>query len=155
MKASMVQDGIRREMLDSIIHNTRQNIAAQVTLIAEEPSKPHPYGLHATIMGSPLGKLRGIPRPQDPAKSKYIGVFYDPKVSGEANHRPMQRVPPLRAELVRRLLDLAKSRFGSQEGGGVPEGDLYFLFDGGKSGNQAELLKPFHSKQKTVKTFLL
>ena len=155
MKASMVQDGIRREMLDSIIHNTRQNIAAQVTLIAQEPNTPHPHGLHATIMGSPLGKLRGIPRPQDPAKSKYIGVFYDPKVSGEANHRPMQRVPPLRAELVRRLLDLAKSRFGSQEGDGVPEGDLYFLFDGGKSGNQAELLKPFQSKQKTVKTFLL
>ena len=155
MKASMVQDGIRREMLDSIIHNTRQNIAAQVTLIAQEPNKPHPHGLHATIMGSPLGKLRGIPRPQDPAKSKYIGVFYDPKVSGEANHRPMQRVPPLRVELVRRLLDIAKSRFGSQEGDGVPEGDLYFLFDGGKSGNQADLLKPFQSKQKTVKTFLL
>ena len=88
-------------------------------------------------MGSPLGKLRGIQRPQDPAKSKYIGVFYDPKVSGEANHRPMQRVPPLRVELVRRLLDLAKVPLWVSGGDGVPEGDLYFLFDGGKSGNQA------------------
>ena len=35
MKANMVQDRSRCEMLDNIIHNTRQNIAAQVTLIAQ------------------------------------------------------------------------------------------------------------------------
>lgn len=152
VRASMVQDQAKRDMLDDIINSTRQTIAAHIHLLPQEPSEPHNHGLLGAVMGTPLGKLRGSPDLDTPIKSKYIGVFYDPKVAGEANHRPMQRIPPLRSEPMRRLLDVALNRFGPDE---IPEGDLYFLFDGGRSGNQGDLLKPFHGKPKSVKTFLL
>ena len=156
VKASDVT-GPKREMLDSIISNTRQNIAAHIHLIPQEPDEPHPHGLVAALMATPLGKLRGAPNPKDPAKSKYIGIFYDPKVAGEANHRPQLRVPPLRSEPLRRLVELARSRVGPTEvtDEELPEGDIYFLFDGGKFGNQGELLKPFAGKPKSVKSLLL
>ena len=92
----------------------------------------------------------------DPAKSSYIGIFYDPKLGGEANHRPQQRIPPLRAEPLRRLVEIARSRLGADvQDDELPDGDLYFLFDGGRSGNHSELLKPFTGKPKSVKTFML
>ena len=157
IKASSVQDGHKREMLDSIINSTRQHIAAQIHLIAQEPDEPHPRGLQAAVMDTPVGKMRGAPMTANPSTSKYIGIFYDPKVAGEANHRPMTRVPPLRAEQVRRLVELTRGRFGTSEVAAdeIPMGDLYFLFDGGRAGNQNELLKPFAGKPKSVKTFML
>ena len=155
VKASVVPDGPKREMLDSIIANTRQNMNAQIALISQEPDVPHPHGLHTAVMETPLGKLRGCPDPDDPAKSKYVGIFFDPKVSGEANHRPQLRMPPLRMDNYRRLIELARARFGAEVGDDIPGGDLYFLLDGGKTGNQQELLKPFTGKQKTVKHFTL
>ena len=83
-----------------------------------------------------MGQLRGSPSPSDPSASKYIGTFYDPKLSGEGNHRPQLRVPPLQDESFKRLAELARSRFGVEVGDDIPEGDLYFLFDGGKLGNE-------------------
>jgi hypothetical protein len=127
IRASAVQDGPKREMLDSIILNTRQLIEAQIQMVVQEPVEPHPHGLHAAIMATPVGNLRGSPNPDDPASSKYIGVFYDPKLSGEANHRPQLRVPPLRYELFKRLIELARGRFGPEVGDDIPEGDLCFL----------------------------
>ena len=155
VRASAVHDGPKREMLESIIANTRQHIAAQIKLVVQEPDTAHPHGLHAAVMETPVGQLRGSPSPSDPSASKYIGIFYDPKLSGEANHRPQLRVPPLRYESLKRLIELARSRFGAVVGDDIPEGDLYFLFDGGKIGNQVELLKPFAGKPKSVKTFVL
>jgi len=155
VKASTVQDGPKREMLDSIITNTRQNVIAQITLISQEPDEPHPHGLHVAIMGTPVGKLRGSPNDKDPAQSKYIGIFFDPKLSGEANHRPQWRMPPLRMDNYKRLIELARGRFGETVGDDILDGDLYFVMDGGKTGNQQELLKPFASKLKSVKLFTL
>jgi hypothetical protein len=148
--------GTKRDMLDSIINNTRQNIAAQIHLIAVEPDEPHPHGLPAAVNATPLGKLRGAPCPRDTNKSKYVGIFYDPKVAGEANHRPLLRVPPLRVEPYRRLIDLALGRCPEMtDAGEIPDGDLYMLFDAGKSGNLGELLRPFAGKLKSVKSFVL
>ena len=134
VKASQVQDGARRETIRSIMSATRQHIAAQIHLIPQDPeAHPHPHGgLSAALMATAGGKLRGEPQPDNPTKSKYIGVFYDFKVAGEANHRPMLRVPPLRAEQLRRLVDIARSRFGDEVANDeLPKGDLYFMFDGG------------------------
>ena len=65
-------------------------------------------------------------------------------------------MPPLRYESLKRLIELARSRFGAVAGDdNIPEGDLYFLFDGGKIGNQVDLLKSFAGKPKSVKTFVL
>ena len=138
VKASQVQDVARRETIRSIMSATRQHIAAQIHLITQDPQDPHPHGLplSAALTATAGGKLRGDPQPDNPAKSKYIGIVNDFKVAGEANHRPMLRAPPLRADQLRRPIDIARSRFGNEVAGDeIPKGDLYFLFDGG--GGQA------------------
>jgi hypothetical protein len=159
VKASQVQDGPRREMLDSIIGSTRQQMAAHIHLVSQELDQdpPHPLGLKGVLMdNTPLGSARGAPEPSNPARSKYIGIFYDPKLAGEANHRPMIRVPPLRTDKFQELVTAARSRFGAEvPDGELPPGDLYFLCDGGKPGNQTELMRPFHGMTKSVRTFTL
>ena len=55
----------------------------------------------------------------------------------------------------KRLIELARGRFGEAVGDDIPDGDLYFLMDGGKNGNQQDLSKPFASKPKSVKVFTL
>ena len=135
VKASQIQDGARREAIRTIMSATRQHIAAQIYMISQGPQEPHPHGLSAELTATAGGKLRGEPQPDNPAKSKHIGIFYDFNVAGEANHRPMLRVPPLRAEQLRRLIDLVRSRFGAEVAEDeIPKGDLYFLFDGGGDG---------------------
>ena len=84
-------------------------------------------GLRAAVMETPVGQVSGSPSPSDPSASKYIGIIYDPKLSGEANHRPQLRVPPLRYECLKRLIELARSRFGAVVGDDIPQGDLYFF----------------------------
>ena len=64
-------------------------------------------------------------------------------MSGEANHRPQLRVPPLRYESLKRLIELARSRFGVEVEDDIPEGDLYYEFDCGNVGNQTGLSNPF------------
>ena len=99
-------------MLESINANTRQHIAAHIKLGVQEAGTAHPHGLHAAIMETPMVQLHGSPSPSDPSASKYIGIFYDPQLSGEANHKPQLRVPPLRYESLKRLIEEARSRFG-------------------------------------------
>ena len=86
-----------------------------------------------------------------------MGVFYDVKLSGECDSRPQWRMPTLRGEHLKRLLEIARSRFPVEEvdNNEIPEGDLYFLFDASRPGNQAAILKPFYGMSKTVKTFML
>ena len=52
-------------------------------------------------------------------------------------------MPPLRLDNYKRLIELARGRFGTEVGDDIPEGDLYFVLDGGKAGNTTALLKPF------------
>ena len=37
IKESSIEDGAKREILDSIVANTRQTIKAQICLVAQEP----------------------------------------------------------------------------------------------------------------------
>ena len=64
-------------------------------------------------------------------------------------------MPPLRLGKYKRLIKLAQGRFGTVVGDDIPEGDLYFVLDGGTTGNIIDLLKPFASKAKTVRSFTL
>ena len=52
------------------------------------------------------------------SQSKHVGLVFDPKVAGEANHRPQLRVPPLRLATSQSLIDLARGRVGAVVGGG-------------------------------------
>ena len=82
VKASAIQDGARRDLLDSIINNTRQNIAAQIHLVPQEPDTPYPHGLPAAVMATPLGKLHGSPQPDDPASRSALGSSMTPRWQG-------------------------------------------------------------------------
>ena len=155
IKASSIQDGATREIAESIVANAQQTIKAQICLIASEPDKPNPNGLFAPMMETPVCKLRGAPNEKDRAQSKYIGMFFDPKLTREANHRPQLRMPPLRLDNYKRLIELARDRFGTEVGDEILVGDWYFVLDGGKSGNNVELLKPFVSKAVTLRSFTL
>ena len=135
IKASSIQDGATREIAESIVANAQQTIKAQICLIASEPDKPNPNGLFAPMMETPVCKLRGAPNEKDRAQSKYIGMFFDPKLTREANHRPQLRMPPLRLDNYKRLIELARDRFGTELGDEILVGDWYFVLDGGKSGN--------------------
>ena len=155
IKASSIQDGATREIAESIVANAQQTIKAQICLIASEPDKPNPNGLFAPMMETPVCKLRGAPNEKDRAQSKYIGMFFDPKLTREANHRPQLRMPPLRLDNYKSLIELARDRFGTEVGDEILVGDWYFVLDGGKSGNNVELLKPFVSKAVTLRSFTL
>ena len=75
-------------MLDSIIANTRQHIAAHIKLVAQEPDMAHPHGLLVVVMDTPVGQLRGSPSPSVPSASKYIGICLRPKVVRRGEPQP-------------------------------------------------------------------
>ena len=79
-----------------------------------------------------------------------MAIFFDPKLSGEATHRPAIRQPPLREEMYHKLLKMVLGRSPDAD---PPEQDLYFLFDGGKEGIHSDLLRPFSGMNKCCKTF--
>ncbi len=81
-------------------------------------------------------------------------MLYGPKMHVDANSRANVRVTPLRAEKHQPLVEMAHTCFLPKQAG-IPEGDMYFIFHGGKGGNQVELLRPFQGMTKVVRTFYL
>ena len=120
--------------------------------------------LTAQLARTALGQLRGSIDLVAPARSKHVGIFFDVKCSGEATHRPHLRIPPLQrgdATTLKPLLEVARARLAPPRlptGMDAPEGsldagDIYFLLDGGMSGNVGAMRKAFNSKDKVSKTF--
>lgn len=157
INVNSISDPSKRQLVESVIANTQQHIAAQIVLISGSPDTPHKGGLAQAVMTSAFGRVQPV-IDGDPNKSKYIGIFLDVKTTGEPNHRPNIRQPPLRPEPYKRLIEMARSRGRGDEtetDDGIDETDMFFLMDGGKSGHQTELLRPFHSKKKVVKQYIL
>jgi len=145
----------RREVVLSSLQRARKNLAANVVLI----NKDSPDGLSAQLAKTVLGQLRGNLDQANPARSKYVGIFYDVKCSGEATHRPNLRIPPLqRGEAsLKPLLEAARARLIPQlpSGEAAPDGSLDagdFLLDGG-TGNVGTMHKAFQSKDRVSKSF--
>jgi hypothetical protein len=149
VRPNTIQDISTRELVNTIIANTKQHIAAQISLVAAEPETPHKGGLAHVIMQTALGQVDA-----SKTKNKYIGIFFDVKVAGESNSRPHYRQPPLRPEFYKRLIDMARTRKDPAEDS-ITENDCFFLVDGGKQGHQTELMRPFHGMKKNVKQFML
>ncbi|CAK9038886.1 Uncharacterized protein SCF082_LOCUS22815 [Durusdinium trenchii] len=89
-------------------------------------------------------------------------AIYDVKTSGESSSNPNVRQPPLRANHLKRSLQaFAQCRQKPGEEGELREGDFFFIFDGGKSGNEMAINNAFlkmdgshMEKQKTTYTLL-
>ena len=150
----------RREVVLSSLQRARKNLAANVVLI----NKDNPDGLSAQLAQTALGQLRGNLDQANPTRSRYVGIFFDVKCGGEATHRPNLRIPPLqRGEAsMKPLLEAARARLIPQlpsgeaaPDGSLDAGDIYFLLDGGMTGNVATMYKAFQSKEKVSKSFIV
>ncbi len=156
-----------RQLLEVIMQETKVNINAQIQLLPSDPDVPYDNGENGFInafkdmdtakhMGS-----KDVPDPQ-------IAVLFDVKLSGEAQHRPSLRIPPLSTEKFTRKIQMCLERFNQDPGAAsaavptpsppekiIPPSDVYLIFNGGKDGNNADFVKPFAGLKKTVKTLTL
>ena len=151
----------RRDIVDSALQRTRKTIAANIALI----NKSHPDGIAAQLAQTPLGQLQGTIDMTTPARSKHVAIIYDVKCSGEATHRPNLRIPPLQARgeaTLKPLVEAARARVTPRlpsgedaPDGSLDAGDIYFLLDGGMSGNVNTLFKAFQGKEKSTNKFYI
>ena len=149
----------RRDIVESALQRTRKTIAANITMI----NKNHPDGIAAQLAQTPLGQLQGSIDLTTPARSKHVAIIYDVKCSGEATHRPNLRIPPLQSRgetSLKPLVEAARARLTPRlpsgedaPDGSLDAGDIYFLLDGGMSGNVSTLFKAFQGKEKVTKHF--
>ena len=93
--------------------------------------------LKSNIMNSPLKDIKGV------HNRKCVVFLFDATTVGEAPHHAAWRFPPLNEGRVRKLVS---SALGARNGGAdtcVPiDGDVFLLFDGGRSSETA-LMTPF------------
>ena len=155
VRASSIADTSKKEMLDMIISQTKAQIAANIHLVPIkllEDSDGESASLTTRMARTPACKFEGAPNTTNPSKSKYVGIFFDVKLAGEANSRPALRTPPLQADRYKTLISACLQRHGPTED--LTEGDIFFILDGGKAGNQSEFLKVF-PKLRSAKQFLV
>lgn len=122
VRPSTIEDASTRELVNTIVANTKQHIAAQISLVSAEPETPRKGGLAHVIMQTALGQLAD----DASGKSKYVGIFFDVKVAGESNSRPQYRQPPLRPDYFKRLMDMARTRKNPDEEA-IAESDCFFF----------------------------
>ena len=84
-------------------------------------------------------------------EGKVVAVFFDPKLSREATHRPNWRTCTVRqsyAELVKTVL-----KRNLAEDDPLGPNDAFFLFDTNKRPVKEKLMEAFAGKDKVVKSF--
>jgi len=84
-------------------------------------------------------------------EGKVVAVFFDPKLAGEATHRPNLRTCTVRqsyAELVKTVL-----KRNLAEDDPIGPNDAFFLLDTNKQPAKQKLMEPFAGKDKVVKYF--
>ena len=81
------------------------------------------------------------------AKSEFLMVNYDVKNSGEPVTAPHIRVAPLKVDLLRRCIQRTCKFMDSPDA--MPENVLFTVFDGGKTGNQTQIMNQFAASDKS------
>lgn len=88
--------------------------------------------------------LKDAKVPPGLAGSEYVGIHFNPKLASEAATAPHLRAAPFRKDRYNRLCSaVIEARSGPN--GGVPPGDIIFLFDGGRPGLMVQYLVPWKS----------
>lgn len=112
-------------------------VNSKVTLLIEPDSQAE---LKSAIMSSLAGKVEGR------EGSEYVVIIYDYKQAAESKTSPATRRAPLRdgraTKCIVATLDARRTTMGHAAMGVVP-GDMYFLFDGTRSGNVSKLKAGF------------
>lgn len=65
---------------------------------------------------------------------EYVGIIYDPKLSGESITAPHRRKPPFRFDKFKKLLVAALGARCPDDPKQIQPGDLVMIFDGGRKG---------------------
>ena len=73
---------------------------------------------------------------------EYIGIIYDPKLSGESITAPHRRKPPFRFDKFKKLLLSALGARCPEDPKQIQPGDVVLIFDGGRKGRTPAM---FHS----------
>ena len=152
-----------RHVVEAIVGDTRTKLHAQLQFISQEQDEEGQF--ESAFAESRVAKFVGSVVPMQEERhgaSSHVAVFFDVKLSGEANSRPALRIAPLRHELYEKRLKMVMTRHQTgqtededEDESTPPPGDVYFLFDGGKPGNAKDYLKPFWGKPLQEKTWLL
>lgn len=107
------------------------------TFVAQPPSKD---GWKDLLRAHPINAMHG----QTEEHPGYVGIIYDTKQTGETVTCPHLRVPGLREN--GHLGNMISGTVQARSSDGAPStnsGDIYFMFDGGKHGNEGQLLAGF------------
>ena len=112
-----------RRVVDAIMRVTLDTLQEQIRFIVLDD--PDQGAMHAKFMKSPMATANSS------GMSEHVGIFFDVKLSGEPSCQPAQLVSPVRKELYENLIKMAIRR-KNQDPRELPDGDLYFIFDGGK-----------------------
>ena len=57
---------------------------------------------------------------------RMVAVVFDSKLSGEANNKAPQRLPPFQQDECKRMLEAVRGRRGAEDA--LPDGGLYMFF---------------------------
>ena len=138
-----------RECVCKITTNAHVQMRAQIQFLPmvthDEHGEEKKYegGLLADILKATVHKTK-------PVANKFVGIFYDPKMSGEPNCRPQVRTCGVR-DTYKDLIAAILKRNG-EDGDPIGANDIYFLLDGCKGQSLSNLMKPFPAN-KAVKEF--
>ncbi len=104
-----------RQLLEVIMQETKVNINAQIQLLPSDPEAPYAdgeLGFINAFKDMETAKQMGNPEAPNPQ----IAVLFDVKLSGEAQHRPALRIPPLSTEKFTRKIQMCLGRFNQDPG---------------------------------------
>ena len=145
VKMSEMREDIR-ESVKKITREAREQMRAQVQLVPLVKHDEHGNvvpcegGLLAEILKTTVHKT-------EPVANKFVGIFYDPKLSGEPSCRPQVRTCGVR-DAYKDLITAMLKRRGEQEDP-IGANDLYFLLDGSKGPSQTQFMKPFRQRRRS------
>ena len=132
-----------QEILKRVVPG-KEDVVAEHQVMAERLVRHHVFliampdtheELARTLKDSVVGKING-------SRQSTILVNYDVKSSGESQTHPHLRTVSLQAPLYKGMLGAALDARG-----GLPDGDVYLLWDAGRHGNERILASPFVDKK--------
>ena len=109
VKISQVQCE-KRIKLETLVRDARTQLKAQLHFVAVDPETEYEHGLGAELMKAAAFQRQGMPSHSEPELSRYVGIFFDVKLSGEPSHRPNLRVAGLRQETFSQYVSMVMKR---------------------------------------------
>ncbi len=129
-------------VVNNIVKDARLQLRATVCLLPQDSSKD--------ALREQLSRATALVDSSNTSAIGYVGIFFDPKRSGEPQYRPYLRTAAIREDTYTSIIKVILNRH-SVTTDEIGERDVYFLMDGNKPGASSDLLNIFSGKDKSVK----